>query len=389
MARKTVNVAMIGYKFMGKAHSNAWRQVGHFFPDLAAKPVLKVVCGRDAAGTKAAAEQLGWEEVETDWQKAVARKDIDIVDVCTPGDSHAPISIAAAKAGKHVICEKPLANTVAEAKLMLDAVKKAKVKHLVAHNYRRAPAVQLMKKMIDDGRIGTIYHVRAVYLQDWILDPKFPMVWRFDKKVAGSGAHGDLNAHIIDLARMLAGEITSVGGLMETFIKERPLLAATTGGLTAKAAKGMGKVTVDDCALFCARFASGAVGTFEATRFAGGHKNGLQIEINGSKGSMVWSLESLNELKFWTNQDDKDRQGFQTILVTDGHHPYVGAWWPPGHIIGYEHTFTHEVYEFLKAIEENKAASPSFEDGVRNQLVLDAVEKSANEKRWVSVAELS
>ncbi len=389
MAAKTHNIALIGYKFMGKAHSNAWRQVGHFFPDLAARPALKVICGRDPKGVKAAADQFGWEESETDWKKVVARKDVDLVDICTTADVHGEIAIAAAKAGKHVLCEKPLALGLAEARRMLDAVRKAGVVHMIGHNYRRAPAIQLAQKLIRDGKIGDIRHVRAVYLQDWIIDPAFPLVWRLDKKLAGSGSHGDLGAHIIDLARMLAGEITAVSGLMETFIKERPLLGATTGGLTAKGSKEKGKVTVDDCSLFCARFAGGAVGTFEATRFAGGHKNGLQIEINGSRGTLVWALERLNELQFWTNQDDKDRQGFQTILVTDPHHPYISAWWPPGHVIGYEHTFVHQAYEFLKAVEEKKPASPSFEDGVKNQEVLDAVEKSAVEKRWVNIAEVA
>src|SRR5262245_60909554 len=262
----TIGVGLVGYKFMGKAHSNAYRQVASFFPDVALRPEMKAICGRDEAAVRDAAVQFGWQGYETDWHKLIARDDIGLVDVSTPGDSHAEISIAAAEHGKHVFCEKPLANTLAEAKQMLAAVQKAGVVGMVNFNYRRVPAVQLAKKLIDEGRIGKIYHWRAVYLQDWIMDPNFPLVWRLNKDAAGSGTLGDLGAHIVDLARLLVGEIAAITGLTETFIKQRPVLGATTGGLGAAGGEQMGEVTVDDAALFLARFANGAVGTFEVTR---------------------------------------------------------------------------------------------------------------------------
>ena len=384
MAKKTINVGLIGYKFMGKAHSNAYRQVARFF-DVKLEPVMKVICGRDRAGVRAAARQFGWESYETSWEEVVARDDIELVDVSTSNDMHAPIAMAAAKAGKHILCEKPLALNLREAKQMLAAVQKARVKAMVCHNYRTIPAVALAKQMIEEGTLGEIYHWRAAYLQDWIMDPKFPLVWRLDKKVAGSGAHGDLNAHIIDLSRMLVGEIDEVVGSMETFIKYRPLLGKTAGGLRAKRRKKMGRVTVDDAALFLARFKNGALGTFEATRFAGGRKNHGRFEINGSKGSLNFCLERMNELEFYSREDPEGGQGFRTILTTDPSHPYLEAWWPPGHNIGYEHTFTHTIYNLLTAIAENKTPSPSFLDGVRNQAVLEAVEESAKKRAWVKV----
>jgi predicted dehydrogenase len=380
---KTLNVAMIGYKFMGRAHSNAWRQAGRFF-NLKAMPCLKVICGRDEAGVRTACEQLGWDDWVTDWRDVIDRPDIDVVDVCTANDTHAEIAIAAAQAGKAVMCEKPLALDVPQCKRMVDAVRKAGVTHMVCHNYRRIPAMALAHQMIASGELGRIFHYRARYLQDWIVDPKFPLVWRLQSKIAGSGTHGDIHAHIIDLARFLVGEFSEVTGLMHTFIKERPL-GQTTVGLNARASKKMGKVTVDDTAMCLARFQNGAIGNLEATRFALGRKNGIQIEINGSKGSLFFDFEDMNRLKFYNDTDPAGRRGFRDILVTDGSHPYAGAWWPAGHIIGYEHTFVHTVADFVNAVVDGKPVKPDFVDGMRNQQVLEAVAKSAKSGLWVKI----
>ena len=380
---ETIGVGLVGYKFMGKSHSNAYRQVASFFPDVKLTPEMVALCGRDEAGVKAAAAQMGWQGYETDWRTLVARADIGLVDVSTPGDSHAAIAIEAAKNGKHIFCEKPLANTLAEARQMLDAVTRAGVVGMVNFNYRRVPAVQLAKQLIESGRLGKIYHWRAVYLQDWIMDPNFPLVWRLNRDTAGSGTLGDLGAHIIDLARMLVGEISEVSGLTETFIKQRPVLAASDASLGATGGSEMGEVTVDDAALFLARFQNGAVGSFEATRFANGRANYNSFEVNGSKGSIVFNLERMNELNVLLNDDQSDVQGFRNVLVTNGNHPYMSAWWPAGHIIGWEHTFTHGVYDLLNGIAENKSPAATFEDGLRCQAVLDAVEQSAGSKQWV------
>jgi predicted dehydrogenase len=379
----TINVGLIGYKFMGKAHSNAYRQVAAFFPDVALKPVLKVLCGRDQAAVREAADQYGWEQTAGDWREVVARDDIGLIDISTPGDSHAPIAIAAAQSGKHIFCEKPLANTLGEARQMIDAVNKAGVVGMVNFNYRRVPAVQLAKRLIDEGRIGTVYHWRAVYLQDWIMDPNFPLVWRLQKDAAGAGTLGDLGAHIIDLARMLLGEISAVTGLTETFIKQRPVQAASDSGLGAKAGAAMGEVTVDDAALFLTRFASGALGSFEVTRFAKGRANYNAFEINGSKGSIVFNLHRLNELEVFFDDDPPEVRGFRNVLVTEGAHKYIGAWWPAGHTIGWEHTFTHGVYDLLNGIAAGQSPAATFEDGLRCQAILDAVERSAASKSWV------
>ncbi|HEU5011239.1 MAG TPA: Gfo/Idh/MocA family oxidoreductase [Roseiflexaceae bacterium] len=380
----TIGVGLVGYKFMGRAHSNGYRQVQAFFPDVALKPELTAVCGRDEAAVKEFAAQFGWQSTETDWKKLVARDDIGLVDVSTPGDTHAPIAIAAAENGKHVFCEKPLANTLQEARDMLAAVQKAGVVGMVNFNYRRVPAVQFAKQLIDEGRIGKIYHWRAVYLQDWIMDPNFPLVWRLQKDQAGSGTLGDLGAHIVDLARMLVGEITSLTGMTETFIKQRPVLAASDAGLGATAGKEMGEVTVDDAALFLARFDNGAVGSFEVTRFANGRANYNAFEINGSKGSIVFNLERMNELNVLFSDDSEDVRGFHNVLIGNGAvHPYMSAWWPGGHIIGWEHTFTHGVYDLMNGIAKNEAPHATFEDGLRCQAILDAVEKSAGSKSWV------
>lgn len=381
MSKKTFNVGLIGYQFMGKAHSNAYRQVGRFF-DLPADIRMHTICGRNEERVKAAAAKLGWDHYETDWRKVIENPEIDIVDVSTPGDSHAEISIAAAKAGKIVWCEKPLGNTLDEAKQMLDAVQEAGVANAIFHNYRKAPAVALAKRMIEDGRLGTIYHFRAVYLQDWIADPNFPLVWRLQKEKAGSGTHGDINAHIIDLGRYLVGEFDEVCGYLHTFIKKRPLAGAIDDRLGAAASTEMGDVTVDDAAMFLAKFKNGALGTFEASRFAVGRKNHNRFEINGSKGSVVFNLERMNELEYYNEGDDADAKGFRLIQVTDGAHPYAGNYWPVGHIIGYEHTFVNLVADALTAIAEGKPISPNFEDGYRNQCVLDAVERSSASRTW-------
>jgi predicted dehydrogenase len=374
MAKKKLNVAMIGYDFMGRAHSNAWRQVARFMPDIPFEPVMKVVAGRTEAKVKEAAERLGWEEYATRWEDVIARKDIDIIDICTPGDSHMPIAIAAAEAKKNILCEKPLANTLADAEKMWGAATKAGVIHMLCHNYRRCPAVALAKQLIDGGTIGKIYHYRGTYLQDWIVDPAFPRVWRLIKSSAGSGSLGDILSHTMDLSRYLVGEPVEVNGLLKTFITERPL--PDNPGKK-------GPVDVDDAALSLVRYDNGAVGYLEGTRFATGRKNYNRFEINGAKGSIVWDLEQLNDLQLYV--EEGPNSGFRTISVTDGKHPYVGAWWPPGHIIGYEHSFTHTVYDFLRAIAEQKLPSPSFEDGYKNQGVLDAIERSARDGKWVKI----
>ncbi len=380
-----VNVALIGYKFMGKAHSNAFRQVRRFFPGKLT-PRMTVICGRDAAGVEAAARQFGWEEYDTDWRRVVERKDIDVVDVATPGNLHAEMAIAAARAGKNVICEKPLANSLADAKAMLAAAEKARVKHMIMHNYRKIPAVAFAKKLIEDGKLGTPYHYHGAYLQDWIMDPNFPLVWRLEKKFAGSGALGDIGAHAIDFARLLNGEFDSVVSQMTTFIKQRPLVGAGAGSWGAKGSKGKGKVTVDDDSNFLARFKNSSVGVFESSRFAGGRRNYNTFQVYGSKGSLAFNLERMNELEFYDRTAKQADQAFKTIIVTEGVHPYVGAWWPPGHIIGYEHTFVHAIADFLTALEKDTLPTPNFKDGVANQAVLDAVERSAKSGRWERIA---
>ena len=377
-----LRVAMIGYGFMGKVHSHAWRSVNRFFPD-APKVEMTLICGRNKEALESARELFGWNESETDWRKVIERSDIDIVDICTAGDTHEEIAIAALKAGKHVICEKPLANNAHEAAAMSSAAAdaaKSGVKSMVAFNYRRVPALAVAKQLIDSGKIGDIFHVRANYLQDWIIDPEFPLVWRLDKKTAGSGALGDIAAHIIDASYFLTGsKISRVSGQLKTFIKERPLPGTYTG-LSAGSGRGRGEVTVDDTAVFTANFDNGAIGTFEATRFAAGRKNAMSIEINGSRGSLYFNFEDMNELLFHDHTLPSSEAGFRKILATDGDQPYVAAWWPPGHIIGYEHTFTHEIYDFVKAIDDNTNPTPSFADGLYVQQVLDAVEASAANK---------
>ncbi|MEU4644095.1 Gfo/Idh/MocA family oxidoreductase [Micromonospora sp. NPDC023814] len=389
---RQLRVGMVGYAFMGAAHSQAWRTVNRVY-DLPTRARMALICGRDAGKVADAADRLGWEAYTTDWRDLVARDDIDVVDVCTPGDSHAEIALAALAAGKHVLCEKPLANTVAEARAMAAAAATARasgVRSMCGFNYRRVPAVTMMRQLVADGRLGVIRHVRATYLQDWIVDPQFPLVWRLQRDRAGSGALGDIGAHIIDLTQYVTGQrISGVSAVTETFVKERPLpggssgLAATVdgGAVDGNAADGhrpaTGTVTVDDAAVFVARLDGGALATYEASRFATGRKNALRVEINGSLGTVAFDLERLNELEFFDATRPAAEQGFSRILVTEGEHPYMSAWWPPGHLIGYEHSFTHQMRDFVEAVATGTDPAPSFADGLQVQLVLDAVARSA------------
>ena len=387
-AGKTIGVGMVGYAFMGGSHSQAWRTVNNFF-DLPVQVQMAALCGRTESAVTEAAGKLGWASVETDWRRLVARDDIGLVDVSSPGNNHAEVAIAALQAGKHVLCEKPLANSVDEAREMVAAAEAAKangVRSMVGFNYRRVPAAAFARQLISEGKLGDIRHVRAVYLQDWIVDPEFPLVWRLQKEEAGSGALGDIASHIVDLAQFVTGQsVTGVSGLLETFVKNRPLVASTEG-LRGTASTQRGDVTVDDAALFVARMSGGAVATFEASRMAPGRRNGLRLEVNGAKGSLVFELERLNELQVYFTDDDPGVQGFRTVVVTEPEHPYLSAWWPAGHIIGWEHTFTHEAYDFLTAITSGTDPSPSFAEGLQVQLVLQAVEQSSEGgSTWVQV----
>jgi predicted dehydrogenase len=399
----SLGVGMVGYAFMGRAHSQAWNTVGRAF-DLPLRPQLAAICGRDEAATRAAAGRLGWAAAETDWRALIARDDVQLVDIVAPGNLHAPIAIAALRAGKHVLCEKPLANTLAEAEAMAEAADAAfplGARAMVGFNYRRVPAIALARRLVEQGRIGRLRHVRAVYLQDWLVDPDSPLTWRMQVELAGSGALGDLGAHIVDLAQFLTGDsITGLSALSATFTRERPLLDES----------GTGLVTVDDAVAFTARFESGALGSFEATRCAAGRKNGLRIELNGSAGSLAFDLERLNELEFYNGTESTGEAGtigvtggtagagaiggnggtggggivggsatagFRRILVTEAEHPYLSGWWPPGHILGWEHTFTHQAKDLLTAIAEGGQPEPSFGDGLAVQRVLDCVQRSA------------
>jgi predicted dehydrogenase len=377
----TIGVGMVGHAFMGRVHSQAWRTVHHFF-DVPLTPRLAVLGGRDLDRTKAAADQMGWAAVETDWRALIARDDVQIVDICTPGDSHKEIALAALAAGKHVLCEKPLANSVAEAEEMAAAAASAAAngqRSMVAFNYRRVPALAVARQLVVDGRLGRIRHVRAQYLQDWLSDANAPMTWRLRKEKAGSGSLGDIGAHIVDATQFLLGEqLTGVSALTQTFVHKRPVEGDADGRLD--------DVTVDDAALFIGRFSSGALATYEATRFALGRKNAMRVEINGELGSVAFDFESMNELSFYDGTDEDRTAGFRRVLVTEPTHPYIGAWWPPGHLIGYEHTFTHEVYDLLTDIHNGTDPTPSFADGLQVQKVLAAVEASAgDESRWVSL----
>lgn len=378
-----IGVGLVGYKFMGRAHSNAYRQVARYF-DVDPSPVMRAICGRDLEATTTAARQLGWESVETDYHTLVNRDDIGLVDVSTPGYTHSEVVLAALEAGKHVLCEKPLANSLEEAGQMLLAAREAGTINMVNFNYRRVPAVQFARKLIEEGRLGDIRHWRAVYLQDWLVDESVPLAWRLKKELAGSGALGDIGAHILDLSQYLVGAVTSVVGTLDTFVKQRPIEVQNSGGsgLSWQAGDEMGDVTVDDSTTFLTRFDNGATGTFEATRMATGRRNYNSFEINGSLGSISFNLERLNELQVYFREDEAGLQGFRTINVTEGVHPYTGAWWPAGHIIGWEHTHTHVVKDLLDGIRTGVNPYPSFEDGFKNQAVLDAVVRSADSGKW-------
>jgi len=384
---------MAGYGFMGAAHSHAWRTAPHFFR-LPRAPQMTAIAGRDTDAVRKAAEELGWDSAETGWRRLIERPDIDLVDICTPGDTHAEIAIAALQAGKHVLCEKPLANSVAEAESMAVAAEQAAARGVFAmcgYSYRRTPALALAKRLVEQGRLGVIRQVRAQYLQDWLSDENGPMTWRLDKSKAGSGALGDIGAHIIDAAQWIVGqEITGVSALMETFVAERPI----SGELVGLGGHGdvshdtpRGAVTVDDAVIFSARFARGPIGVFEATRFALGRKNAMRLEVNGSAGSLAFDYEDMNYLKVYDQGDEAQTRGFHRIMVTEPEHPYASHWWPTGHGLGYEHGFTHQVVDLVEAIADGRQPTPSFADALQVQRVLSAVEASAgDDSRWTALA---
>jgi predicted dehydrogenase len=379
--KRTLGVALIGHRFMGRAHSNAWRQAPRFF-DLPADLRLKTICGRDQSATAQAARQLGWEQAETDWRRVMQDPEIDIVDICTPNDSHGKMAVAAAGAGKAILCEKPLARNVPEAQMMVRAVHAARVPNMVCHNYRRIPAVVLAREMIEAGAIGQrIFHFRARYAQDWIVDPNFPLVWRLQSAVSGSGALGDIFSHVADLARYLVAEFHEVCAATETFVKRRPIEKAAG----RRSEKKSGKVNVDDAVTMIGRFRNGALASIEATRFAPGRKNSIVFEVNGSEGSLAFDFEEMNKLHFFSRRDPPREQGFREIIVTEPSHPYSAHWWPSGHLLGYEHTFVHTIADFVKAVVARRKAMPDFEDGLKTQKVLAAVAKSAGSKRWVTL----
>jgi predicted dehydrogenase len=383
--RPHLRVAMIGSAFMGAAHSQAWRTAPRVF-DLPLIPDMALLCGRTESTTARAAAKLGWRSWSTDWREAITRDDIDVVDICTPGDTHAEIALAALAAGKHVLCEKPLANSVEEAGLMTAAAQMAAgdgVLSMVGFNYRRVPALALAAALIAEGRLGRLRHIRAQYLQDWIVDPQFPLVWRLQKERAGSGALGDIGAHIVDLATFLTGQqLIGVSGMLETFVDRRPL-PTESAGLGGRGGAGFGDVTVDDAAMFFGKTDGGALASFEATRFATGRKNAMRIEVNGSDGSLFFDFESMNELQVYDATVPAADAGFRRILATEPEHPYIDGWWPPGHGLGYEHTFIHEIADFVRDIGAGREPSPSFADGLAVQRVLEAVETSSNnDGRW-------
>jgi predicted dehydrogenase len=375
---KKLNVGLIGYGFMGRAHSNAFRKVSNFF-DLECQPVLKAVCARDLAKVKTFANKWGFESSETDWRKLINRDDIDLVDIACPNDMHKDIAIAAAKAGKMILCEKPLSMDGPEGLKMVQAVEKAGVPNMVWYNYRRVPAITLAKQLIDEGRLGRIFHYRAKFLQDWTISKDLPQggagLWRLDVKVAGSGVTGDLLAHCIDTALWLNGSIDKVNAMTETFVKQRK------HNLTGK----VEKVGIDDACAFLARFKNGSLATFESTRYARGHKALYTFEINGEHASIFWDLHDLHRLQYFEHKDEGRVRGWRSIHVTDGDHPYMGKWWVPGLQIGYEHSFVHQVADFLEGVANGKPASPTFRDALETQYVCDAVLKSAKTDRWERV----
>lgn len=376
--KKPLNIGIIGYGFMGRAHSNAYRQVNRFF-DLQYEPILKAACGRESNKVKSFADQWGYESTESDWRKLIERKDIDVIDICTPNNLHKDIALAAAVNKKMILCEKPLSMNGPEGKAMAEAVEKAGVPNMVWYNYRRVPAVTFAKQLIDQGKLGKVFHYRAKFLQDWTISPELPQggtaLWRLDVAAAGSGVTGDLLAHCIDTAIWLNGLIDSVSAMTETFIKERK------HNLTGK----VEKVGIDDACAFLARFANGSLATFESTRYARGHKALYTFEVNGENASLAWDLHDLHRLSWFDHRDQGPLRGWRSIHVTDGEHPYMNKWWVPGLQIGYEHTFTHQVADFLEGLAKNKPAGPTFRDALATQFVCDAVLQSANSGQWVTV----
>ena len=375
MAKKKLNIGMVGYGFMGRTHSNAFRQINPFF-NLPYETVLKAICARDEAKLKPFADQWGYESTETDWRKLIERKDIDVIDIASPNDTHMEIAIAAAAAGKMVMCEKPLGRNATESIKMVEAVEKAKVANMVWYNYRRAPAVTLAKQMIEEGKLGKIFHYRAKFLQDWTISADLPQggagLWRLDVNVAGSGVTGDLLAHCIDTAMWLNGPIENVTGMTETFVKERH------HNITGKTEK----VGIDDASIFLAKFNNGSLGNFEATRYARGHKALNTFEINGEHASIAWDLHDLHRLQYFDHRDESRTRGWRSIHVTDGDHPYMNKWWVPGTQIGYEHTFVHQAADFVDGLVNGKPASPTFREAYATDLVTDAVLKSAKSGQW-------
>ncbi|WP_127583235.1 Gfo/Idh/MocA family protein [Paenibacillus koleovorans] len=373
--KKTLNVGLIGYNFMGRAHTHGLKNLYMMADDLQVTPRLHTICGRNEGEVERVAGKLGWEKWSTSWESVVDDPEIDIIDIASPGNTHCEIAVAAAQKGKHILCEKPLATTLGEAEQMLAAVESGGAMHLVNFNYRRVPAVMLAKRLIEEGRLGAIISFKGFYQQDWTLDDELPFIWRFDKAVAGAGSMADKGSHIIDLARYLIGEFEEVSAAMEIFVKERPI----AGGGQKRV------VTTDDAAVFTARFACGALGVFETNRMSSGRKNGLWFEVNGTEGSVRFELERLNELQVYSRRDPEDCQGFRQVLVTQASHPYIRYWWPPGHLIGWEHTFTHQFYELFRAIETGQLPSPNFRDGLVCQKVIEAINQAAVEKRWVTI----
>jgi predicted dehydrogenase len=378
MAKKQLNVGMVGYGFMGRAHSNAFRKAGNFFP-LEHEIVLKAACARSADKAQAFADNWGYESIETDWRKLIERKDIDVIDIASPNDTHKEIALAAAAAGKMILCEKPLGRNASESEAMVAAVEAAKVANMVWYNYRRVPAVTMAKQLVDEGRLGRVFHYRAKFLQDWTINADLPQggaaLWRLDVDVAGSGVTGDLLAHCIDTAMWLNGPITEVSATTETFVKER------MHNLTGK----VEKVGIDDASLFIARFANGSLATFEATRYARGHKALYTLEMNGEKASLFWDLHDLHRLQYFDHADEGKLRGWKSIHVSDGDQPYMKNWWVPGLQIGYEHSFVHQVADFVMGLEKGSPAAPSFRDALQTEYVTDAVLKSARERNWQSV----
>lgn len=379
MALKPLNIGLVGYGFMGRTHTNGYKRANDFFPDLKHRPVLKAVCGRTAEKAQAFADQWQYESIEVDWRALIARDDIDAIDICTPNNSHAEIAIAAAEAGKMILCEKPLALNPEEGERMVAAVEKAGVANTVWYNYRRVPAVTLAKQLIDEGRLGRIFHYRANFLQDWTIDAALPQggaaLWRLDAQAAGSGVTGDLLAHCIDTAIWLNGSINDVSAMTETFVKER--MHNETGKMQA--------VTIDDACAFMCHFGNGSLGLFESTRYARGHKALYTLEINGEKASIRWDLHDLHRLEYFDHSDDSIVRGWRSVHISDGDMPYMDKWWVPGLNIGYEHTFVHQVADFLKSLDDGTPCSPTFREAQETQLVCDAVLKSAADRQWKNV----